>query len=191
MVLNEQLLQLAAVTHPCTHAEFLPSFSDVAIALTRVRSRSRRYLNPFLHADTVMGMIKSCRCDATVSKVTKTCSFPKLNRALWCLNLPRPWAQCCYNIHLWKLNEKKSFNTTKSQVSPVVHRNKQHLFCCFSWIGNHEQRPSCFTYDNNCFYWHAAHFTGEYCWEFCHKFLLLFLLCWIIRSSLYSGDKAL
>lgn len=80
MVLNEQLLQLAAVTHPCTHAEFLPSFSDVAIALTRVRSRSRRYLNPFLHADTVMGMIKSCRCDATVSKVTKTCSFPKLNR---------------------------------------------------------------------------------------------------------------
>lgn len=25
-------------------------------------------------------MIKSCRCDATVSKVTKTCSFPKLNQ---------------------------------------------------------------------------------------------------------------
>lgn len=109
MVLNEQLLQLAAMTHPCTHAEFLPSFSDVAIARTRVRSRSRRYLNPFLHADTVMGMIKSCRCDATVSKVTKTCSFPKLNRALWCLNLPRPWAQRCYIHTSLRIEWKEKF----------------------------------------------------------------------------------
>ena len=62
--------------------------------------------------------------------------------------------------------KRNFFTTTESQVSPVV-RNIQHLFWHFSWTGG-VFLPPCFTYVNNCYYWHPAHFTGEYCGEFCY-----------------------